>query len=67
MSVKCHQKLSSPLNLPWVGPQGATLGLLEYLSQYNDNCDFVEPNSRFKWLDDLTILEVINLLTVGIS
>ena len=67
MSVKWHQKLSSPRNLPGGGPQGATLGLLEYLSQSNDNCNHVEPDSRFKWLDDLTILEVINLLTVGIS
>ena len=48
MSVKWYQKLSSPRNLPGRGPQGATLGLLEYLSQSNDNCNHVEPDSIFK-------------------
>ena len=67
MSVKWHKTLSSPRNLSGGGPQGATLGLLEYLSQSNDNADHIDPENRFKWLDDLTTLEVINLLTIGIS
>jgi hypothetical protein len=67
MSVKWHKTLSSPRNLSGGGPQGATLGLLEYLSQSNDNSDHIDPENRFKWLDDLTTLEVINLLTIGIS
>ena len=67
MSVKWHKTLSTPRNLSGGGPQGATLGLLEYLSQSNDNCDHVDPSLRYKWLDDLTTLEVINLLTIGIS
>jgi hypothetical protein len=67
MSVKWHQTLSSSRNLSGGGPQGATLGLLEYLSQSNDNADHIDPELRFKWMDDLTALEVINLLTIGIS
>ena len=49
------------------GPQGATLGLLEYLSQSNDNADCVDLKNRFKFVDDLSILEVVNLLTVGLT
>ena len=67
MSVKWHQKFSSSRNLSGGGPKGATLGFLEYLSQSNDNANHVEPELRFKWMDDFTILEVVNLLTIGIS
>ena len=49
------------------GPQGSTLGLLEYLSQSNDNTENIPEGLKYKWLADVTILEVINLLTVGIS
>ena len=45
---------------------GATLGILEYLSQSNSNADCVGQNERFKFVDDLSILEIVNLLTVGI-
>ena len=41
------------------GPQGSTFGVLEYLSQSNDNADNVPPEDRFKFMDDLTILEII--------
>ena len=53
----------------WWGfaPQGATLGLLEYLSQSNDNADCVPLKNRFKFIDDLSTLELINLLTVGLT
>ena len=67
MSVKWHKTLSTPRNLWGGGPQGATIGLLEYLSQSNDNCDHGDPSLLYKWLDDLNTLEVINLLTIGIS
>ena len=46
---------------------GSNFRTLEYLSQSNDNADHIDPEQRYKWLDDLTALEVINLLTVGIS
>ena len=49
------------------GPQGATLGILEYLSQSNNSADCVEEKDRFKFIDDLTVLEIVNLLTVGLS
>ena len=67
MSVKWHGCRSAPKNIKGGGPQGATLGLLEYLSQSNHSADCVDVVDRFKFVDDLTILEVVNLLTVGIS
>ena len=59
--------LSTVRALPGGGPQGCTTGLLEYKSQTNNNCDFVPPSLRYKWVDDLSILEIINLITAGIS
>ena len=53
--------------MPGGGPAGATLGLLEYLSQSNNNADCVDPEDRFKFVDDLTTLEIVNLLTVGMT
>ena len=41
--------------------------MLEYLSQSNDNSDCVSESERFKFLDDLSILEIVNLLTIGIT
>ena len=67
MTVKWHGKLSEIKPLNGSGPQGSTIGLLEYLAQSNNNADCVEEENRFKFLDDLSILEVVNLLTVGIS
>ena len=67
MSVSWHGCLSTPRKINGGGPQGATLGILEYLSQSNNNADNVNIEDRFKFIDDLTILEVVNLLTVGLS
>ena len=47
--------------------QGATLGILEYLAQSNDNSNCVNEEDRFKFIDDLTILEIVNLLTIGLT
>ena len=46
---------------------GASLGNWEFLSQTNDNADCVPVDDRFKFVDDLTTIEVINLLTIGLS
>ena len=37
------------------------------MSQSNDNADMVPPEDRFKYFDDLTFLEIINLLNIGIA
>ena len=67
MKIKWNGLISTIRNLPGGGPQGSTTGLLEYKSQTNNNCDFVPADMRYKWVDDLSILEMINLLSVGLS
>ena len=67
MSVKWHGCRSVPRKVNGGGPQGATLGLLEYLSQSNNSSDCVEVDDRFRFIDDLLVLEIVNLLTVGIT
>ena len=53
--------------MPGGGPAGSTLGLLEYLSQSKNNADCVDPEDRYKFVDDLTALEIVNLLTIGMA
>ena len=65
--VKFHNKFSKPRDQPGSGAQGASLGNWEFLSQTNNNADSVPQEDRFKYVDDLSILEVVNLLSVGLS
>ena len=37
------------------------------MSQSNDNADCVGLSDRYKFVDDLSILEIVNLLTVGLT
>ena len=67
LTVKWHGCKSTKRDLNGGGPAGSTLGLLEYLSQSNDSADCVDKEDRFKFVDDLSILEIVNLLTVGIT
>ena len=43
------------------------MGILEYLSQTNDNTDFLDDDDKFKFIDDLSILEIINLISQGLA
>ena len=67
MKVKWNGSLSTSRKINGGGPQGATIGILEYLSQSNDSADFFNPQDSYKFVDDLTMLEIVNLLTIGIS
>ena len=67
MRVKWHGKVSEVRDLPGGGAMGAMLGIWEYLSQTNHNADCVPIEDRFKFVDDLSTLEIINLLNVGLS
>ena len=63
-SVKWRGINSSPQRINGEGPQEATLGLLECLSQNNNNADCVGNDEIYKFVDDLTTLDIVNLLTV---
>ena len=59
--------MSSTKELPGGGPQGTSLGIWSYLSQTNDNPEGADQKDIFKFVDDKTTLEVINLLNIGIA
>ena len=67
MKVKWCVLISTERKLYGGGPQAATFGIWEYLAQSNDNADCVDPNYRFKFVDDLSVLEKINLLLIGLA
>ena len=67
MKVKRHNKLSSLRDLSGGGPQGLNLGLHEYDSKSNDNTDFLLPEDKYKFVDDLSMLEIINLIDVVLA
>ena len=57
--MKFNGELSDFLSLIGGGPQGTLLGQTEYLVQSNDNADSVPEDDRFKYIDDLSILQLI--------
>ena len=67
MEVKWNGETSEKHHLNGGGPQGDVLGILEYLSQNNDCADFMEEDEKYKYIDDLSILEIINLISIGLS
>ena len=67
MVVKWHGQKSKQKEVSRGGPQGAYIGDLEYKTQSNNNANCVEKDCRFKFVDDLTTLEKINLLLVGMA
>ena len=67
MRVKWHGCLSSERLLPAGGPQGSSFGIIGYLSQSNNNADCVPSEDRYKYMDDLTMLEAVYLTSIGIA
>ena len=65
--VKWHGKQSNRIPTPGEGPQGGYLGNMEYLAQSNESADCVKKDSRFKFVDDLTVLEKIQILMIGLT
>ena len=49
MKVKWNGQVSSSRCLNGGGPQGGLMGILEYLSQTNNNADFLPDDERFKF------------------
>ena len=67
MFVKWHGVTSSTKSLPGGGPQGTSLGLWSFLSQTNDNPEDTEVENMFKFVDDKTTLEIVNLMSIGMA
>ena len=67
ITVKWNKEVSSTRHINGGGPQGGLMGILQYLSQTDGNIDFIELEKRFKYIDDASILEIINLISIGLS
>ena len=67
MEVKWHGQVSSIRELHGGGPQGGNVGILEYLSQTNNYLDFIDEELQFKYFDDASVLEIVNLQSIGIA
>ena len=67
MRVKWHNQISTERKLFGGGAQGSIFGIWQYLGQSNDNADCVPVDYRFKFVDDLSTLEKINLLIAGLA
>ena len=39
----------------------------EYLSQSNRNVDFLSQDKKYKFIDDLSIIEMLNLISIALS
>jgi hypothetical protein len=61
MKVKFNGEMSEFMALIGGGPQGTLIGQLEYLVQSNDNANIVPPEDRFKYIDDLSVLQLVCL------
>ena len=54
-------------DMPGSGAMGSSLGNWEFLSQTNEYANCVPDEDRFKFVDDLSALEIINLINIGLS
>ena len=66
MTVKWNNCVSFPRELPGGGPQGSVLGNILYGGFSNDNADVVPTEMKYKFVDDLSTLEKINLILAGL-
>ena len=64
MQVRYNSAYSGIYSLPGGGAQGTLLGVLQFLVQSNDNADCVSSDMRFKFVDDLSILELVLLASL---
>ena len=64
MSVKFNSKESKLYTLIGGGPQGSWTGQATYLVSSNDSADCVDLDDRYKFCNDLTILELVMLGSV---
>ena len=67
MTVKWHGVKSDLRELPGGSPQGASLGLWSFLSQTNDNPEDSKNDEIYKFVDDKSVVEIINLFSIGLA
>ena len=64
MSVKFNSDVSSIYKLIGGGPQGTVLGQTQYTIASNDVARDVDDDDRYKYCDDLTVIELVCLSVI---
>ena len=68
ISVKWKGVFSKHIEVTGGGPQGGTAGgILEYLSQSAGNLSFLNEDEGFKFIDDASMVEIVNLFLAGLA
>ena len=67
ITVKWENIFSELLEVKGGGPQGGNSGILEYISSTKGNLDFLPEDESFKFVDDASFLEILNLLSIGLA
>ena len=65
--VKWRKGYSDPQVVTGGSPQGISSGILEYISQTCGNMDFLNPDEIYKFIDDSSFLEILNLVSAGLT
>ena len=65
--VKWKGIFSSPREVAGGSPQGLSGGILEFLSQTAHNLAFLPEDEAWKFADDSSFVEVVNLAAVGLA
>ena len=67
IKVKWNNVFSSDQTVTGGGPQGGTKGILEYISQTSGNLALLSESEAFKFIDDASFIEVLNIASIGLS
>ena len=67
IAVKWKGTFSNAISVAGGGAQGISAGILEYLSQTAGNLSFLPEDEAWKFMDDNSFVEIINLAVAGIS
>ena len=61
MEVKMNKHTSTTYDLIGGGPKGSLIGQLLYIIASNDAAEEIPEEDKFKYVDDLSALEAINI------
>ena len=67
ISVKWEKKVSKVIEVAGGGPRGGNSGILEYISGTKGNLDFLPEDEAYKFVDDASFLEILNLISIGLA
>ena len=67
MVVHWNNATSDSFELPGSTAQGSTYGCLEFIAISNDNTQFAQDDEAYKFMDDCTLLTVVNLVGAGLA